>query len=73
MDYKYAPGPYNVVYDSPKGQHTYCMSNMDKKTALLVLEDFKKKYFNPDGTGKAYPNGKGFYPFTNPRIEKVRA
>ena len=62
---------YNVEYDAPDGVRRYCMCNMDLDTARIQLQNFKNRYLNEDGTGKEYPNKKGFYPFSNPRIVKV--
>jgi hypothetical protein len=59
---------YNVAYDAPDGWRIYCMCWMDYASAERQLDNFKGLYLNEDGTGKAYPNGKGFYPFSNPRI-----
>ena len=59
---------YNVQYYAPDGVRTYCLAWADLATMERVLKNFKASYLNKDGTGKAYPNGKGFYPFRNPRI-----
>lgn len=60
---------YKVVYDAPDGVRDYCVhKRMDHDTAVRVLALFKRMYENEDGTPKAYPNGKGYYPFANPRI-----
>ncbi len=60
---------YNVAYDRDDGEVIiYCKSWMDHATAEVQLDNFKKRYLNADGTGKAYPNGQGFYPVSNPRI-----
>lgn len=63
---------YNIRYLSPDGFCTYCVCDMPTKAeALKVLEQFKARYLNPDGTGKVYPNGRGTYPFSNPTVVKV--
>ncbi len=60
---------FQVVYEDNKGvTHTCCMADMCYEEAEEMLERFKEQYLNADGTGKAYPNGKGYYPFFNPRI-----
>lgn len=62
---------YNVFYDAPDGVRKYALMNMCKERAELALAQFKSRYLNPDGTPKEYPNKKGFYSFTNPRVEEV--
>lgn len=60
---------YEVIYDRGNGTvSSYCLMPMDYDLAEQMLVKFKQLYLNDDGTGKAYPNGKGFYPFSNPRI-----
>ena len=59
---------YQVVYLSPTKLKTYCIDDMPLELAKEKLAQFKRLYFNEDGTGKAYPNGKGFYPFKHPQI-----
>lgn len=59
---------FNVMYDAPDGARIYCKQWCDRVTADRMLALFVSKYLNPDGTGKTYPNGKGVYPFSNPRI-----
>lgn len=62
------PNPrYHVIYDAPYGVRAYCREAMDWKTAQAILAEFTEKY-----VGKPYPSGRGFYPFTNPRIVKAR-
>lgn len=63
---------YHVVYDTPcKKGVTYCVCPMPREVAEKYLENFKRLYLNPDGTGKPYPNGRGAYQFTNPRIRRA--
>lgn len=57
-----------LKYDAPDGEREYTVFPMTISVAMKQLDNFKKKYLNEDGTGKPYPNGKGFYPFTNPRL-----
>lgn len=60
---------YNVAYDGPNGPRTYCVDWMRSHSeASAMLYRFLARYTNADGTPKAYPNGKGFYAFTNIRI-----
>jgi hypothetical protein len=63
---------FNVRYEGPNGSRHYCSEPCDLDTAKRMLKSFKTKYFNEDGAPKAYPNGKGFYPFRNPRIVRVK-
>lgn len=59
---------YNVAYRHEGAERIYCLQNSDLATAERTLAAFKTRYENTDGTPKAYPNGKGFYAFSNPRI-----
>lgn len=62
---------FNVMYENTDtGRvHTYCGDWMHTKDqAEIMLDSFKSRYLNKDGTGKVYPNGKGTYPFRNPRV-----
>lgn len=58
---------YNVAYDGPEGKHYYLAECTSKEVAEKECEKFRDKY-----VGKPYPNGKGWYPFTNPRVVLVR-
>lgn len=58
---------FQVVYDAPDGLRTYCVQPMTEHKANMVCESFRAKY-----VGKPYPNGKGYYPFTNPRVVRVK-
>lgn len=59
---------YQVLYNDGKMVKSYCLNKMTLEEATKQLNAFKSRYLNEDGTGKCYPNGKGYYPFTNPRI-----
>ncbi len=62
---------HHVVYSAPGGLRTYCRQPMPLLEAERQLRMFRERYM--DGSvGKTYPNGKGAYPFTNPRIVEVR-
>ena len=61
-------GLYNIEYTYDGETRLYCAESCDLVMAQHTLENFKRRYLNADGTGKAYPNGKGFYPISNPRI-----
>lgn len=64
---------YNVFYLSEDGEvRQYCGLNMSIGEARRQLKNFCALYLNPDGSGKPYPNGKGFYKFSNPTILRVR-
>jgi hypothetical protein len=58
---------YDVVYDTPKGERVYCV-NASLPVAQRLLAKFNRVYMNEDGTPKQYPNGRGYYSYTNPRI-----
>lgn len=66
---------FNVLYDTPEGTKVYCLCDMSLAEAERQAQDFRERYLErqPDGTwkGKAYPNGKGFYPFSNVRVVRV--
>lgn len=63
------PKRFNIAYDRGDGTMSlYQMCDSDRKTAERSLSAFKSRYENPDGTPRPYPNGKGFYPFSNPRV-----
>jgi hypothetical protein len=62
---------YNIAYHAPDGWRLYCKCAMSLDEAKRQLANFKRLYLNEDGTGRAYPNGKGFYPFTRPAIVRV--
>lgn len=57
---------FQVVYDAPDGLRSYCVQPMSESEAQAVCEKFRDKY-----VGKPYPNGKGFYPFKNPRVVRI--
>ena len=54
---------YNIAYDIGGETSLYLALDTDHETAKEWLQKFVDKYI-----GKPYPNGKGFYPFTNARI-----
>lgn len=57
---------FNVAYDHNGQSKLYCVEAMDHNEAERQLNNFISRY-----VGKPYPNGKGFYPFTNPRIVRI--
>ena len=59
---------FNVEYDRGDGTVSrYCMVPLTtREQAEEVRKNFEDRY-----VGKLYPNGKGFYPFTNPRVVRV--
>jgi hypothetical protein len=59
---------YNVAYDTSEGIKFYCVCWMNRQQASSILQDFKRRYVNPDGTPKRYPNKKGYYDISNPRL-----
>jgi hypothetical protein len=62
---------YNVKYDAPSGSRHYLVEDVPTlELAKIHLRKFRTRYMDEQGNGKAYPNGKGFYPFTNVRIVK---
>lgn len=54
---------FHVIYDSPEGISTYTLVPTNKKEAEALCESFRERY-----VGKPFPNGRGFYPYTNPRV-----
>lgn len=59
---------FRILYDAPDGVRSYTVHKMDRPTAERMLALFTNKYLNADGSPRPYPNGKGCYRFTNPRI-----
>lgn len=59
---------YNVEYDAPDGTRRYLAESCDHATATKQCAVFTERY-----VGKPYPNGLGYYPFTNPRVVEIRA
>src|SRR3546814_11711312 len=57
---------FNVRYDTPSSFRLYLNEPTDIITAWSQCHKFHEKY-----VGKPYPNGKGYYPFTNPRVVAV--
>lgn len=62
---------FNVDYEKNGETFYYLDRNVGIDLAFESLDAFQRRYLNEDGTGKKYPNGKGFYNFTNPRVIKV--
>ena len=62
---------YQVIYNAEDGVRSYCLCDMSYEVAKAYLADFCERYFNKDGSPKAYPNGRGYYSFSNPRIVPV--
>ena len=62
---------FNVFYDTPEGVKEYCLCSMSFREAKKQLANFKRCYLNEDGSPKVYPNGKGYYDISNPRIQEV--
>ena len=60
------PQLYRVLYNNGDEVRSYTVDDMPKHIAERYLKRFKDTY-----VGKPYPNGKGFYPFTNPRVVPV--
>lgn len=54
---------FNVAYNAPDGVRLYLSFNTTKEIAEEWRDKFEAKY-----VGKPYPNGKGWYPFTHPRV-----
>ena len=62
---------FNIAYEKGGRTFHYLDQNVGIALAFKYLEAFKERYLNEDGTGKQFPNGKGFYDFANPRIVSV--
>jgi len=62
---------YNIAYEDNGKVRLYCEENMEMETAHVYLKKFADKYLDANGKGRAYPNGKGYYPISNPRIVRV--
>lgn len=59
---------FNIAYENKGITKLYCMEWADLPTMLKQLENFHRLYGNGKEDIRAYPNGKGFYAFTNVRI-----
>lgn len=61
------PKYYNIAYEKEDGRtfHYLCVP-VELEEARKWLKDFKDRYVD-----KPYPNGKGFYNVSNPRIVRV--
>lgn len=57
---------FRVLYDAPDGIRSYTVDPMELPVAIEQCLQFRSKY-----VGKPYPNGRGFYPFSNPRIIQI--
>jgi hypothetical protein len=62
---------YNIQYKYDGKTRIYCAANMDLNTAKDQFSKFMARYIGPDGKGRPYPNGKGSFPITDPRIVRV--
>lgn len=62
---------FKVLYDSPQGVRSYCICPLTAEGAKEQAQKFRERYLNEDGTGKAFPNGRGHYPFKNVRIAPI--
>jgi hypothetical protein len=59
---------YNVAYDAPDGVRHYLRDAVPtRELAEVYRAKFAARY-----VGKPYPNGRGWYPFTDPRVVRVR-
>jgi len=65
-DYTTRTRKYNVAYEDSGVTKLYLAMNVSRKEAEKYLERFKSRYEN-----KPYPNGKGFYTVSNPRVVAV--
>jgi len=55
---------FNVMYDLPNGSsRLYLIEPVPYRTALTYRNKFTTRY-----VGKSFPNGRGMYPYTNPRV-----
>lgn len=61
------PGSFNVYYRNKNTNRLcrYCVMGMDYTTAEKYRDNFNERYPN-----KAYPNGKGHYPFSEAWVDK---
>lgn len=54
---------YNVAFDRGESTHLHLGMQVTFDVAQDYVSRFREEY-----VGKPYPNGKGWYPFTNPRV-----
>jgi transcriptional regulator of met regulon len=58
---------YNVMYDLPNGKtRLYLLNHTTLPEAHKYCEVFRTKY-----VGQPFPNARGVYEFTNPRVVRV--
>lgn len=59
---------YNVAYECNGRTIVYCVEWSDYGTAQRMLALFIEKYGNGADDVRSFPNGKGTYQVSNPRI-----
>lgn len=63
---------FRVMYNNDGRWVSYTREPMSLDVAKEYRERFLSRYFMPDGSPKPYPNGKGFYNFSAPKIARVQ-
>jgi hypothetical protein len=62
---------YKVFYNRGSFVYDFTYEPLTYSEASRQLTRLKSLYWNADGTPRAYPNGKGRYDFSNPRMVAV--
>lgn len=62
---------YKVFYNKGDKVYDYTVDLMTYSEAFRQLTRLKALYWNTDETPRAYPNGKGHYDLSNPRMVAV--
>ena len=63
---------YNVwLEDDSEYFREITLCHADIVTMSNILARYANNYLNPDGSPKPYPNGKGFYPISVPKLVHV--
>ena len=59
---------WNIAYEKNERTHHYMMQWCGRDTAVIQLAKFLNRYGNGANDLRPYPNGEGYYRFTNPRL-----
>jgi len=59
---------FNIAFEKDGQTRHYCLQWAERSTMERMLELFIRRYGNGVDDLRPYPNGKGVYHFTNPRI-----
>jgi hypothetical protein len=65
------PHAYNVYYRNEQSGRLcrYCLSPMSKELAEEYARKFNERYLDIHGRGRAFPNGRGYYPYSKAWVD----